>query len=531
MSDESFDQGNFALGPDPLIGKCVADRYRIEKKLGQGGMGAVYMAEHVLIQKRVALKCLHAGLASNPEVVRRFHKEALAATAIGHPNIVDVTDMGRFEDGSFFLVLEYLEGRDWQKDLDAEGAQPLSKVAHIGAQVCEALAAAAAKGIVHRDLKPENIFLIDRGGDANFAKVLDFGISKIRSDAGSGTQTGQLVGTPYYMSPEQIRGAKDVTHLADIYSLGVILFQALSGRVPFDADSLPALFVKVSAEKAPRLDALVQGLPAALVDLVDSMLSKDPTFRPQSFEEIASVLRAHAHSAHLPPVSVVRPTAPSDPWGATAEGSVEGATGVSSLTSEAVSLSAPREKRVGAWALAATVLGAVGLGLAIPWSSVSGGSDVPEIAAAPRAEERKVRVQISTLPPDAELSFDGKPISNPFDGELPMDTARHELSARRDGFEPAKRSLALGNDQRVFVQLTPSAPLASSAPLSSSAPPALQNQPSEAPAKASKAPTVRAVRPEAAASTAAPSPVSAPVPEPSSAAPVEEKRSPLKKVF
>ncbi len=527
MSDPSFDQGNLALGPDPLLGKVVADRYRIEKKLGQGGMGAVYLAEHVLIQKRVALKCLHAGLASNPEVVRRFHKEALAATAIGHPNIVDVTDMGRFDDGTFFLVLEYLEGRDWQKDLDTHGAQPPAQVAHIGVQVCSALAAAAAKGIVHRDLKPENIFLIERGGDASFAKVLDFGISKIKSDAGSGTQTGQLVGTPYYMSPEQIRGAKDVTHLADVYSLGVILFQALSGRVPFDADSLPALFVKVSTESAPRLDAWVEGVPAVLVDLVDAMLRKEPQHRPQSFEEVARVLRdCAACTAPAVPVQaaqVVSEASQSVPLQVAAMGSVEGATGFVSVAPEGPRRPSQWGKRVGL-ALGALTLVGVAIGLTLRASNEPNQAAAAASAPAQREVARTVRMQISTLPPDAELSFDDKPISNPFDGELPMDSVRHELVARRDGFELAKRSIVLGNDQRVFVQLTPSVPAAPSASTTPSKEPAASST------KPRKSPVVQSVVAEpAAAAPASPAPVSAPPQTP--AAPVEAKKTPLKKVF
>jgi len=219
MSDDDTNDALAGQGPDPLVGTTIQDRYRIEKRLGQGGMGAVYLAEHMLIQKKVAIKCLHAGLASNTDVVRRFHNEAVAATAIGHANIVDVTDMGRFEDGTFFMALEYLPGRDWQDDLDKNPAQPLEKVAHIGMQICDALEAAAAKGIVHRDLKPENIFLIERHGDRDFVKVLDFGISKFHDGIGGGTKTGEIMGTPYYMAPEQVRGDRNISHVPWRYLL------------------------------------------------------------------------------------------------------------------------------------------------------------------------------------------------------------------------------------------------------------------------------------------------------------------------
>jgi len=171
-------------GADPRIGMVLQDRYRISRKLGEGGMGAVYEGEHILIKRRVAIKCLHAHYASSPEIVARFHREALAATSIGHPNIIECTDMGRFPDGAFFMVLEFLDGRDWAADLARSGAQSLGKVVHVMSQVCDALSAAHAKGIVHRDLKPENIFLIKRGADPDFVKVLDFGISKIQDNSG-----------------------------------------------------------------------------------------------------------------------------------------------------------------------------------------------------------------------------------------------------------------------------------------------------------------------------------------------------------
>ena len=198
---------------DPLVGMVLQDRYRIVRKLGEGGMGAVYEGEHILIKRRVAIKCLHSQFAQNPEIVARFHREALAATSIGHQNIIEVTDMGRFDDGSVFMVLEFLNGRDWSHDIDNQGAQPVGKVIEIITQVCEALTAAHAKGIIHRDLKPENVFLINRHGTNNFVKVLDFGISKFKDASGGPgkamTQTGATLGTPYYMAPEQAQGKKD----------------------------------------------------------------------------------------------------------------------------------------------------------------------------------------------------------------------------------------------------------------------------------------------------------------------------------
>ncbi|MCA9602619.1 MAG: serine/threonine protein kinase, partial [Myxococcales bacterium] len=195
---------------DDKVGLVLGGKYRILRKLGAGGMGSVYEAEHELIGKRVAIKTLNAEFVKEPSVVERFRREARAATAAGNEHIIDVTDLGELPDGSPFLVMEFLEGQDFSGVLESEGALPAGRVARIVRQVCDALGAAHAQGIVHRDLKPENIFLVQRKGDRDFVKVLDFGISKMR-EAGEGvnkslTQTGTALGTPHYMSPEQAQG-------------------------------------------------------------------------------------------------------------------------------------------------------------------------------------------------------------------------------------------------------------------------------------------------------------------------------------
>lgn len=277
---------------DPKIGLVLQERYRIIRRLGEGGMGAVYEGEHLLIKRRVAIKCLHPHFAQNPEVVARFHREALAATSAGHPNIVDVTDMGRFDDGTVFMVLEYLEGRDWSDELVAQGPQPLGKTVRILAQVCDALSAAHEKGIVHRDLKPENIFLLERGDNPDFAKVLDFGISKVK-DAGptkSMTRTGATMGTPYYMSPEQAQGKKSIDHRADIYSLGVVLFEALTGQHPFDDESIHMLILKICTDPAPSLLGFRPDLPPEIEAIVTRAIAKEPSERFANCDEFKAAL-------------------------------------------------------------------------------------------------------------------------------------------------------------------------------------------------------------------------------------------------
>ncbi len=300
-SSPGFDE---TVLPDPRIGQIVQERYRIVRKLGEGGMGAVYEGEHLLIRRRVAIKCLHPQLASSPAVVKRFHNEAIAATSIGHPNIVEVTDMGRFEDGTFYMVLEFLEGRDFDDLIGREGAQPIGRVVHILSQVCDALRAAHAKGIVHRDLKPENIFLIEREGDPYFAKVVDFGIAKFKEDDNHKlTQTGQAMGTPYYMSPEQIAGQKDVDERTDIYALGVILFHALTAAFPFHAESFPMLVVQICQTPPKSIRAMRPDIPEPLAAVIERMLAKTPAERYASAAEVKQALAPFRGLSGAPPVA------------------------------------------------------------------------------------------------------------------------------------------------------------------------------------------------------------------------------------
>ncbi len=292
---------------DLIAGTVLGDRYRIVRKLGEGGMGAVYEGEHTLIKRRVAIKCLHARYAREAKMAIRFKREAMAATAIGHPNIVECTDMGRTPDGSLFMVLELLQGTDWARELDRTGPQPLSRVVHILSQVCDAVGAAHDKGIVHRDLKPENIFLIRRGSDSDFVKVLDFGISKfvrLEDDVAETqkklTRTGTAIGTPLYMSPEQIQGSRAVDHRTDIYSLGVILFQALTSRLPYEADSHARLLVQALTEEPASIERYRMDLPTELNTLISRMLARDPARRPAGCADVKAALAAFAAHDNVP---------------------------------------------------------------------------------------------------------------------------------------------------------------------------------------------------------------------------------------
>lgn len=278
---------------DPLLGTVLADRYRITRLLGAGGMGAVYRAEHVHMRKAFALKVLHREMTVLPEIVARFEREAIAAGRIEHPNVAAATDFGRLADGAFYLVLEFIEGRSLSKALSAEGPFSPLRAVHIARQVAEALAAAHAAGVVHRDLKPDNVMLVEREGDPDFVKVLDFGIAKVRTDDMSDgqqalTRAGSVFGTPEYMSPEQAKG-EPVDARSDLYTLGMILYEMLAGRTAFASEELIAILTKHLTEEPPPLPKEV---PSALRDLVMRLLRKDPSERIQTASELAALLSA-----------------------------------------------------------------------------------------------------------------------------------------------------------------------------------------------------------------------------------------------
>ncbi len=244
-----------------LIGVELDGRYRIEKQIGEGGMGVVFLARHMVIEKAVAIKVLRAEIATDEAVVKRFVQEARAASRIGHPNIIDVTDFGTTKDGLTYQVMEFLEGQTLAALLQQEGTLDLTRALAIVAQMARALGAAHDKGIVHRDLKPENVFLMSRDGRDDFVKIVDFGIAKVQpTDEDSSqprlTQIGTVFGTPEYMSPEQASGRNDVDLRADIYALGIILYEMLCGRVPLRGDTtVRTLAMQMLDDPAPIREA------------------------------------------------------------------------------------------------------------------------------------------------------------------------------------------------------------------------------------------------------------------------------------
>jgi serine/threonine-protein kinase len=277
---------------DPLIGVVVADRYRIVEGLGRGGMGIVYKVEHKQIGKLLAMKLLTGELSRNPEVVRRFKHEALTASRLSSPNTVQVFDFG-VSDGLTYLVMELVAGEDLGRLLRSNGPMPWSRLGKVIVQVCSSLAEAHAKGIVHRDIKPENIMLIRARDGSDIAKVLDFGLAKLREGEGLSelTSAGAIVGTPYFMSPEQVRG-DPVDARSDIYSLGALMYRALTGHYPFNGPTPMSVFTKhltevpvPPAERAPEL-----GIPSGVSRIVMKSLLKNPADRFQRVEDLQAAV-------------------------------------------------------------------------------------------------------------------------------------------------------------------------------------------------------------------------------------------------
>ena len=275
-------------GTDDLLGTVVGDRYRLIEKLGAGGMGAVYRGEHLSLKKRVAVKFLHREMSSNQELVARFEREARTAANLDHPNVVAATDFGRLADGTFYLVMEFVEGRSLRKLMQQDGPLPHARVMRLLRQVGAAVTRAHSLGIVHRDLKPENIVVADREGERDVVKVIDFGIARVtKADGPQLTQLGTVFGTPEYMAPEQAMG-QPVDAAADQYALGIIAFEMFTGRRPFLADDAIDLLRMHVGAAIPNASQFAS-LPSAVDPVFARMLAKRPSER---FENVQSALTA-----------------------------------------------------------------------------------------------------------------------------------------------------------------------------------------------------------------------------------------------
>lgn len=278
--------------PDPLVGTRVGS-FEIVRRLGQGGMGTVYLAEHPVIGSRVAVKFLHESMAADPAVVTRFYDEARAVNLIGHENIVAIYDLSVLPPNRYFYVMEYLEGATLGA-LVRPGPLALDAATGILLQLCDALQCAHERGVVHRDLKPENVFLVPRGGRRHFVKLVDFGIAKLRDErATRETRTGLIVGTPEYMAPEQCDG-RAVDARTDVYALGVIAYELATGRLPFRGATVGQLLLAHLRERPPAPSQVAPRVTPALGRILLRALEKDPAHRFPDMASFAAALRSVA---------------------------------------------------------------------------------------------------------------------------------------------------------------------------------------------------------------------------------------------
>jgi serine/threonine protein kinase len=299
MTSQYPGQGPGAPGhaPDPLLGQTIGN-YLVRQKLGEGGMGSVYLAEHPHIGKKVALKVLHAEFASNQDVVSRFFNEAKAVNDIGHPNIVDIVDYGVIQggpltgEGMVYFIMEFLGGTTLTDLERRESPLAPERALSIALSVADALSASHKCGIVHRDLKPDNIMLVTRGRERDFVKLLDFGIAKLTGDQPGSrrTRTGIVMGTPAYMSPEQCEGRGNVDHRTDIYALGIVIYEMITGRVPFVGDGYGEILVQ-HLTQMPVPPSTIRGvIPPHVEAIVMKALNKRPEDRYPTMDEFMKAI-------------------------------------------------------------------------------------------------------------------------------------------------------------------------------------------------------------------------------------------------
>ncbi len=393
---------------DRLIGQVLAGKYRIEDKIDEGGMGCVYRATHVLMEKVIAVKVLHPALAADDKIVQRFTREAKAASRISHPHAINVTDFGESENGVVYLVMEYLRGRTLKDIVRSGGPMTLQRAAEIVRQVAGALDVAHAEGVVHRDLKSDNIML-DEATGGDWAKVLDFGIAKIQQTERSIHETDPgltapnlIIGTPQYMSPEQCSQASDIDARSDIYSFGVIVYEMLAGHVPFSGDSPTAIMMKHIQEPAPSILDERPDLPEEVGRVVARALDKRPEERFQSAGEFSAALAEAA--AELPPAlaaavvldtdRIGSPTSPNEPARTTVSRDDDEATVVSAGHQREVVLSEevqpvvyppPAEPSFNPWRVAVPAIAVIAIIFAVFFAFQRRGvsSEQPEPGATP----------------------------------------------------------------------------------------------------------------------------------------------------
>jgi serine/threonine-protein kinase len=300
MTEEDRPESDDGRAAIPREGDLIGGKYRVGGQLGAGGMGVVLAARHEGLAQHVAIKVLLPQATRSEEAVARFLREARTAAALQGEHVTRVMDVGTLPSGAPYMVMERLTGADLADVLAARGALPVNEAVRYVLEACQAMAEAHARGIVHRDLKPSNLFLAQRPDGAPFVKVLDFGISKVddaslgEAPKGALTTTGAMIGSPIYMSPEQVRSSRKVDARTDVWSLGVILHELVSGRLPFEGDSLSGILAAIAADPATPLRTHRPDAPAGLEAVVLRCLEKDPTQRTQDIRTLVEDLRPYA---------------------------------------------------------------------------------------------------------------------------------------------------------------------------------------------------------------------------------------------
>jgi serine/threonine protein kinase len=433
------------------IGQLVDNKYRINRLIGEGGMGAVYEGENVRINRRVAIKVLHAAFTGNSEVMARFEREAQAAGRIGNDHILEVLDLGALEGGDHFIVMEFLDGESLSQRIRRLGRLNAHQLAPIVRQVLIGLGAAHAAGIVHRDLKPDNIFILkEKAGTPDFVKIIDFGISKFQPLSGDGmkmTRTGAVMGTPYYMSPEQASGSVEADQRSDIYSLGVIMFEAVTGQVPFDAATFNQLMFKIVLSEVPRPETIVHDLDPAFASLISKAMARDVGQRFQSTRDFLQALDnwiAHGRAVSVPPEGIpgalpegVRASIVSSPGlGATPGAGVKPASGTAgNWASSHAGAPSAKKSNTGLF----ITLGALGLFV------VAGGAlGFTLLGRKVEASEAPSAAPVAITAPSAPVQTPPAPEVSPAapSGEAPQVTASASAAASAAPVEPSASPVA-----------------------------------------------------------------------------------------
>ncbi len=447
-------------------GEVLEGKYRLLQRIGAGGMGSVWLAEHAGIGKRVAVKLLHRALTENDEALRRFHQEARAAAAVGHRGIVEVHDIGLTGDGEPYIVMELLEGESLGSLLARDGPLPVPLALEVALAALSALAAAHRRGIVHRDIKPDNVFLERTMADVPSVKLLDFGVSKMISAGDpSTTLSGVALGTPRYMAPEQARGEVDLDARIDLYAMGVILYEMLTGVVPFDAPTANAVMVRIMTETPRSPRDLRPDLPEALESLILRAMAKGPADRFRRAEEMIEALleltpsesesRARLHAmapagdrgdtdrTPAPPVETPQswstgvttpPRAPRRGWAL-----VLGAVFLLALASVALFwwLRRPNEPAptvVAKWVAPPTL-------------------DAPPVGAEVPAVEASVAIALEGVPAGARVTLDDAVVPE-LPIRLPPRSVMLRLRIEAEGYEPFTQMILPDRDKTVVVTMT-----------------------------------------------------------------------------